>query len=106
MSALRRAAAEYASIPAYLRQFEAVGLGAEARAAAAADGEGRPEDVPDSLVRAVALVGSASEAKARLEGYRQAGADLPIVYPVPCLDPRSSVLGTLFATAPHPALAS
>jgi alkanesulfonate monooxygenase SsuD/methylene tetrahydromethanopterin reductase-like flavin-dependent oxidoreductase (luciferase family) len=106
MSALRRAAAEYASIPAYLRQFEAVGLGAEARAAAAADGEGRPEDVPDSLVRAVALVGSASEAKARLEAYREAGAELPIVYPVPCLDPRSSVLGTLFATAPHPALTS
>jgi alkanesulfonate monooxygenase SsuD/methylene tetrahydromethanopterin reductase-like flavin-dependent oxidoreductase (luciferase family) len=106
MSSLRRAAAEYTSIPVYLRQFEAVGLGAEARAAAAAHREARPEDVPDSLVRTVALVGSASEAKARLEAYRQAGADLPIVYPVPCLDPRSSVLGTLFATAPHPALAS
>jgi alkanesulfonate monooxygenase SsuD/methylene tetrahydromethanopterin reductase-like flavin-dependent oxidoreductase (luciferase family) len=106
MSAIRRAVAEYASSPAYLRQFEAVGLGAEARAAAAAHEEGRPEDAPDSLVRAVALVGSASEAKTRLEAYRQAGAELPIVYPVPCLDPRSSVLGTLFATAPHPALTS
>jgi alkanesulfonate monooxygenase SsuD/methylene tetrahydromethanopterin reductase-like flavin-dependent oxidoreductase (luciferase family) len=106
MSAIRRAVAEYASSPAYLRQFEAVGLGAEARAAAAAHEEGRPEDAPDSLVRAVALVGSASEAKARIEAYRQAGAELPIVYPVPCLDPRSSVLGTLFATAPHPALTS
>ena len=68
--------------------------------------EERPEDVPDSLVRAVALVGSASEAKDRLDAYRRAGAELPIVYPVPCLDPRSSVLGTLFATAPHPALTS
>jgi 5,10-methylenetetrahydromethanopterin reductase len=106
MSALRRAAADYASIPPYLRQFEAVGLDAEARAAAAAHAEARPEDVPDSLVRAVALVGSASEAKARLDAYRRAGADLPIVYPVPCLDPRPSVLGTLFATAPHPALTS
>jgi 5,10-methylenetetrahydromethanopterin reductase len=105
MSALRRAAAEYASIPAYRRQFEAVGLGAEAGAAAGAHGEGRPEDVPDGLVRAVALVGSAGEATARLEAYRRAGADLPIVYPVPCLDPKSSALGTLFATAPHPALA-
>ena len=93
-------------MPAYLRQFEAVGLGAEARAAAAAHGEGRSEDVSDSLVRAVGLVGSASEAKSRLEAYREAGAELPIVYPVPCLDPRSSVLGTLFATAPHPALTS
>lgn len=105
MSALRGAAADYASMPAYRRQFEAVGLGAEAGAAAAAHGEGRPEDVPDALVRAVALVGSASEATARLDAYRQAGAELPIVYPVPCLDPRSSVLGTLFAMAPHPALA-
>lgn len=105
MSALRRAAAEYASIPAYRRQFEAVGLGAEADAAAGAHGGGRPEGVPDALVRAVALVGSASEAKARLEAYRQAGAELPIVYPVPCLDPRSSVLGTMFATAPQPLLA-
>ncbi len=105
MSALRRAAAEYASIPAYRRQFEAVGLGAEANAAAEAHGGGRLDDVSDALVRAVALVGSASEAKARLEAYRQAGAELPIVYPVPCLDPRSSVLGTIFATAPHPVLA-
>lgn len=102
---LKRTAGEYASLPAYHRQFEAMGLGAESSAAAAAHAVGRPAGVPEALVRAVCLSGGAPEAGLRLQAYREAGADLPVVYPVPCLDALSSTLGTMFALAPHPALA-
>jgi 5,10-methylenetetrahydromethanopterin reductase len=100
MSALRRAVGDYARIPAYFRQFDAMGLGREAGVAASAAAAGSPDEVPSSLVRAVCLVGDSGAAGARFEAYREAGATLPIVYPVRCLDPLSSVLGTLFALAP------
>jgi alkanesulfonate monooxygenase SsuD/methylene tetrahydromethanopterin reductase-like flavin-dependent oxidoreductase (luciferase family) len=100
--ALRRAAREYASYPAYRRQFEAVGLGAEAEAAANAEADGR--GVPEALVDAVTIRGDAASAAARLSAYRQAGADVPIVYPVATQEPVSSILGSLFALAPVPAV--
>ncbi|HZP90296.1 MAG TPA: LLM class flavin-dependent oxidoreductase [Actinomycetota bacterium] len=102
--ALRRAAGQYASYPAYRRQFEAVGLGEEARAAAAAFAAGRPAAVPEVIVRRCCLLGGASECSAGLDGYRNAGADVPVVYPVPVMEPVSSIMGTLFALAPHPAV--
>ena len=105
LAALSRATAEYARIPAYARQFDAMGLGRDAGLAASASAAGSTADVPPALVRAVCLVGDARAAAARLRTYREAGATLPIVYPVPCLDPLSSVLGTLFALAPSPVLA-
>ncbi len=104
LAALRGAAARYAAYPAYLRQFEQCGLGEEAEAAARAYLDGQADRVPESLVRRVCVLGEASEAIARLDAYRDAGADLPVVYPVPVLDPSSSILGTLFALAPHPAV--
>lgn len=104
MPVLRAAAAQYASYPAYLRQFEAVGLGDEARAAAEALRSGRLGDVPDRLIRSVAVVGDAPSASARLDAYRDAGADLVVVYPVPVLDATSSIMATLFALAPRPAI--
>lgn len=79
---IRRAAGEYASYPAYARQFAAVGLAEETEAAARAHRARRPGDVPDDLVRAVALVGDREAARERLEAYRLAGADLCLVYPV------------------------
>jgi alkanesulfonate monooxygenase SsuD/methylene tetrahydromethanopterin reductase-like flavin-dependent oxidoreductase (luciferase family) len=94
---LRKAAAEYASYPAYRRQFEDVGLATEAERAAAGD-------VPDALLDAIALRGDAATASRRLQAYRDAGADLPVVYPVAALEPVSSILGTLFALAPAPAV--
>jgi alkanesulfonate monooxygenase SsuD/methylene tetrahydromethanopterin reductase-like flavin-dependent oxidoreductase (luciferase family) len=102
--ALGRAAGQYASYPAYRRQFEAVGLGEEARAAAAAFAAGRPEAVPQAIVRRCCLLGQARECSAGLDAYREAGADVPIVYPVPVMEPVSSILSTLFALAPHPAV--
>ena len=106
LPALKEAAGRYASYGAYARQFEAVGLGEEASRAAAALRAGRPDRVPDVLVRAVCAFGDAAEAAARLQEYRDAGADVPIVYPVPVLEPVSSIVGTLFALAPHPAVES
>ncbi len=100
--ALRSATGEYASIPAYSRQLATLGLGAEAEAAAAAHAAGRPGDVPAALVDAVCASGDASAARSALDAYREAGADLPIVYPVAAGDDRvGSVLGTLRTLAPE-----
>jgi 5,10-methylenetetrahydromethanopterin reductase len=94
--ALRAAAGEYSSYPAYARQFAEVGLGDEAEAAAAAHRSGRPEEVPAALVDAVALPVDPDTARARLEAYRDAGADLPVVYPVVTgADPQGSIAATL-----------
>ena len=105
LAALREAAGTYASYRAYARQLTDVGLGAEAEAAAAAHDAGRREDVPEALVRALCLLGDAPDAIAGLRAFRDAGADLPVVYPVPCRDPLSSILGTVFALAPSPVVA-
>jgi alkanesulfonate monooxygenase SsuD/methylene tetrahydromethanopterin reductase-like flavin-dependent oxidoreductase (luciferase family) len=96
----RRAAGEYASYPAYARQFEALGLAPEAEAAARAHRDGRPEGVPDALVRAVCLLGDPVDARARLHAYAEAGADLPIVYPLSDGPDVAGALATLTALAP------
>ena len=74
----------------------------EAGAAGAAHAAGRLQDVPDALVRAVCLSGETDAARTRLDDYREAGADLPIVYPVATdADPVGSVTGTLRALSPR-----
>jgi alkanesulfonate monooxygenase SsuD/methylene tetrahydromethanopterin reductase-like flavin-dependent oxidoreductase (luciferase family) len=98
-AALRGAAAAYAAMPKYLRQYEAMGLGEEARAAALG-----PERVPETLLRACCVWGERGEALARLDAYREAGADLVVVYPVPVLEAESSITGTVLGAAPHPAV--
>ncbi len=101
MRSLRTAAGEYASYPAYGRQFALMGLGAEAERAAVAHAAGRPDDVPERLVRSVALLGDPFAARERLDAYREAGADLPVVYPVATSDdPIGSVARTLIAAMP------
>ncbi|MGZ4124726.1 MAG: LLM class flavin-dependent oxidoreductase [Actinomycetota bacterium] len=104
MPALAAAAALYASYPAYARQFDAMGLGDEARAAAGALRTGELERVPEHLIRSVAVVGDRTDSMTRLDAYREAGADVVVVYPVAVLDPVSSILATLFALAPRPAV--
>jgi alkanesulfonate monooxygenase SsuD/methylene tetrahydromethanopterin reductase-like flavin-dependent oxidoreductase (luciferase family) len=99
IQAIAPQAQQYASIAHYRAHFEQMGLADEA--AAAASGED-----PGPLIRAVTLVGDAKTASARLQAYRDAGADLPVVYPVPALEPLSSMLGTVLALAPEPALES
>jgi alkanesulfonate monooxygenase SsuD/methylene tetrahydromethanopterin reductase-like flavin-dependent oxidoreductase (luciferase family) len=92
---LKQALSQYAAISHYRRQFELMGFREEAAAAA----EGR---VSDELVKALCLFGEAAGARERLKGFREAGADLPIVYPVPCGDLVSSINGTILAMAPDP----
>jgi alkanesulfonate monooxygenase SsuD/methylene tetrahydromethanopterin reductase-like flavin-dependent oxidoreductase (luciferase family) len=98
MSALKAMAGQYASFPSYRRQFDDMGLGPHASVAAQAHRAGRPEDVPEVLVRTICAVGDG--ARDHVDGYRQAGADLPIVYPVATADAAGSVKGTLLALAP------
>ena len=98
ISALKAMAGQYASYRAYRRQFEQVGLGPQAAVAGQAHRAGRPEDVPEVLVRAVCAVGD--EARTRLEAFREAGADLPIAYPVATADAAASIEGTLLGLAP------
>jgi alkanesulfonate monooxygenase SsuD/methylene tetrahydromethanopterin reductase-like flavin-dependent oxidoreductase (luciferase family) len=64
--ALLAAASEYGSYHAYARQFEVMGV----------------EPSPEAIVRAVCLRGDPDRARERLEAYREAGADLRVVYPV------------------------
>jgi alkanesulfonate monooxygenase SsuD/methylene tetrahydromethanopterin reductase-like flavin-dependent oxidoreductase (luciferase family) len=64
--ALLAAASEYGSYPAYVRQFEAMGV----------------ESSPEAIVDAVCLRGDPVRARERLDAYRTAGADVPVVYPV------------------------
>jgi alkanesulfonate monooxygenase SsuD/methylene tetrahydromethanopterin reductase-like flavin-dependent oxidoreductase (luciferase family) len=81
--ALRAAAAQYASYPAYARQFRAMGV----------------EPAPEAVVDAVCLHGDPGHARDRLDAYRDAGADLPVVYPVLAdgegAEAALAVLGTL-----------
>jgi len=104
LDALRAATAQYAAMPHYRRQMESVGLGDAAARAADAAKAGRPGDVPEELVRELCLVGDPPSAARRLQEYRDAGAVLPVIYPVPALDPPSSIMASMLALAPHPAL--
>ena len=74
VAALSRAAAEYASYPAYARQFAAMGLSAMVEKAASGDAS--------ELARALCLAGDPADARSRLERFLEAGADLAVVYPV------------------------
>lgn len=96
LEALAAEALRYAGMPHYLRQLEAMGLGEAARAARAGD--------PAALVDSLCARGGREEVFGRLGEYRAAGADLVVVYPVPVLDAVSSILGTIMALAPHPAV--
>lgn len=100
LAGLRQTAARYAAMPKYRRQFEAMGLGAEAEAAGSGDGG----DVPEALLRAVCVWGTREQALDRLAAYGRAGADLVVIYPVPVQDALSSIMGTLLATAPDPSV--
>jgi alkanesulfonate monooxygenase SsuD/methylene tetrahydromethanopterin reductase-like flavin-dependent oxidoreductase (luciferase family) len=104
IEALRVATGQYAAMPHYRRQMESSGLGDQARRAAEAVGRGRPDEVPEELVRALCVFGDANAAKSRLDEFREAGAAVPVVYPVPVLDAPSSIMSTMLAVAPSPAL--
>jgi alkanesulfonate monooxygenase SsuD/methylene tetrahydromethanopterin reductase-like flavin-dependent oxidoreductase (luciferase family) len=92
-SAMAAFSTQYARYPAYARQFRAMGLGGEAERAAGGDGS--------ALASAVCLPGDEEQARARLHAYREAGADLPVVYPVAGgASAPASLLATIRALAP------
>ncbi len=101
---LREITGRYAAVPHYRRQMEAMGLGEEANAASRAFRSGRSGDVPEALVRALTVMGGREGWLERQSSYRSAGADLVVCYPVPVLDPISSILGTALAAAPSTAV--
>jgi alkanesulfonate monooxygenase SsuD/methylene tetrahydromethanopterin reductase-like flavin-dependent oxidoreductase (luciferase family) len=80
--ALITVAHEYASYPAYGRQFAAMGLD--------------PAD-PRAIADAVCLTRDVASANARLQEYRDAGAILPVVYPVIAWDPTDPATGAAHA---------
>lgn len=104
LAALREAVAMYAGIPAYRRQFETEGLGQLADAAAESGRRGRFDQVPAELVDALCIRGGRDQAMERIDRYRAAGADLVVVYPVPAQEPASSLMATIMAAAPDPAV--
>ena len=106
IAAVQAMVGQYASYPAYGRQFASMGFADDAEQAAAAWGAGRPQDVPERLARAICLV-DAGEARERLDDYRRAGADLPVVYPIvaPGGPPAVSAAATIRELAPGGGLA-
>ena len=82
LEALRIAASRYATMEPYRRQFESMGLD--------------PSDT-QAIVAGVCVAG---DARRRLEDYRDAGADLVVVYPVAAGEAVSSLTGTMMAAAP------
>jgi alkanesulfonate monooxygenase SsuD/methylene tetrahydromethanopterin reductase-like flavin-dependent oxidoreductase (luciferase family) len=104
LAALGEVAGQYGAMDRYRRQLDAMGLGREAGSAAAAWESGRPTEVPRSLLRALCVWGTREEALDRLAAYKQAGADLVVVYPVPAQEAVSSTMGTILAAAPDPAV--
>ncbi|MGH2725175.1 MAG: LLM class flavin-dependent oxidoreductase [Actinomycetota bacterium] len=104
LTALREVAGQYAAMPKYRRQFEAMGLGNEAEAAGRPTGGPGWDHVPRGLVETVCLLGTREQAQERLAAFHQAGADLVVVYPVPAQEAVSSIMGTVLAVAPDPAV--
>lgn len=104
LASLRSAFGEYASYASYARQFVGMGMGDEAAAAAAAYRAGRADEIPETFVRRICLLGDPAAARDRLRAYREAGADLPVVYPalMPGDGRGDSVMATLTALAPAP----
>jgi len=88
LAALREAAEMYAGIPSYRRQLEAEGIASS----------------PVEMARALCVWGDREAALERLAAWRDAGADLVVVYPVPAQEAASSLLGTIMAAAPDPAV--
>jgi 5,10-methylenetetrahydromethanopterin reductase len=88
LAVLAEAAEMYAAIPAYRRQLEAEGI----------------EPSPEAMARVLCVWGDRDEALGRLAAWREAGADLVVVYPVPAQEAVSSLVGTIMAAAPDPAV--
>ena len=97
---LRPQVLTYLQLPAYAAMLRRYGNADVDRVAAAAPEE-RAGLVSDRTVDELVATGTADQVAGRLEAYRQAGVDLPVLYPLPAGEhPAARVLATLSALAP------
>jgi len=87
---LASAAREYLALAHYRRAFESAGFD--------------PADAM-GVARATCILGDAASAQSQLTAFRDAGATLPVIYPVPVLETASSIDGTILGLAPDPSSA-
>ncbi len=89
--ACRTQIARYGSMVYYRNYFSEIGFAAEAEALEAAwakgDAAGAADVVDRRMIQALTIYGTAAECRARLETYRDAGLDLPIIAPFPIGEP-------------------
>ena len=89
--ACRAQIARYGSMVYYRNYFSEIGFAAEAEALEAAwakgDAAGAANLVDRRMIQALTIYGSPAECRARLEAYRAAGLDLPIIAPFPIGEP-------------------
>jgi 5,10-methylenetetrahydromethanopterin reductase len=103
---LRPQVLTYLQIPAYAAMLRRSGITDVDRVAAAGPDE-RTGLVSDQTIDTLVATGTADQVAARLEAYRQAGVDLPVLYPLPAGEhPAARVLATLSALAPGSSLPS
>jgi 5,10-methylenetetrahydromethanopterin reductase len=103
---LRPQVLTYLQSPAYAAMLRRSGITDVDRVAAAGPDE-RTGLVSDQTIDALVATGTADQLAARLEAYRQAGVDLPVLYPLPAGEhPAARVLATLSALAPGSPLPS
>jgi probable F420-dependent oxidoreductase len=89
--ATRQQLARYTSRVYYERFFASIGFPGEAAAIAQAwqrgDREAAVNAVTEPLIKAVTIYGTADECRQRLQAYREAGLQLPIIAPFPIGEP-------------------
>jgi probable F420-dependent oxidoreductase len=89
--ASREQIARYASMVYYQRYFATIGFAPEADAIARAwqqgDTTAAVKAVTPQMIRAVTIYGTAQECRQRLQAYREAGLQLPIIAPFPLGEP-------------------
>jgi alkanesulfonate monooxygenase SsuD/methylene tetrahydromethanopterin reductase-like flavin-dependent oxidoreductase (luciferase family) len=82
MEALREAARQnlvlYTALPFFQRHFRSMGFEEEADQMEAGDGLA---SLSDRLLDAICLIGPIERCQERLRSFREAGVDLPILYP-------------------------
>jgi 5,10-methylenetetrahydromethanopterin reductase len=90
-TACRVQIARYGSMVYYRNYFTELGFAAEAEALEAAwakgDADGAAEVVDRPMIQALTIYGTAAECRERLDGYRAAGLDLPVIAPFPIGEP-------------------
>ena len=90
-AASRTQIARYGSMVYYRNYFAEIGFAAEAEALAAAwekgDAAAAADVVHRRMIQTLTIYGTSDECRARLDDYRAAGLDLPIIAPFPIGEP-------------------